>query len=451
MTGSRAWLPSSELLRELLYAALRIGTLGLLASFFDLGWQGLVLGLSISLVYHLRHLVRLRIWFVSPKQAELPIANGTWGEVYDGLLNLQKRNRKRKRRLAAILAEFQASTEALPDGAVVLGSAGEIAWFNPAAQALLGLRVQQDVGLRIANLVRKPAFTEYFSRDDYSGEVECESPINSGTMLSFRIIPYGNGQRLMIVRDVSDMRRLETARRDFVANASHELRTPLTVLRGYLDLMEPECRSEGSLAEWTTPIHEMRAQATRMEALISDMLKLARLESDLINARQDMLDVPKILARVELEALSLSQGRHRIEFDIQPGLRLYGREAETQSIFTNLVSNAVHYTPEKGIISVRWSSDETGATFRVADTGIGIDSKDLPRITERFYRVDVGRSRATGGTGLGLSIVKHAIEHLEGRLTIESEVGVGSTFTCHFPRHRIHDSGSREVLRNSVG
>ncbi len=448
---SRAWLPSLELMRELFYTALKIGAVGLLGSFVGLGWQAVVLALTVSLLAHLRYLVRLRVWFASPKQTELPIAGGTWGEVFDGLLNLQKRNRKRKRRLAAILSEFQASTEALPDGAVVLGSSGEIVWFNPAAQALLGLRVQQDVGLRIANLVRKPAFTEYFSRDDYSGEVECESPVNSGTMLSFRIIPYGNGQRLMIVRDVSDVRRLETARRDFVANASHELRTPLTVLRGYLDVMEPDCHTGGSLFEWRTPIAEMRAQATRMEALIGDLLKLARLESDLINTRQDVLDVPRMLARVEQEARSLSQGKHRIEFDIQPALRLYGREAETQSIFTNLVSNAVHYTPEKGIISVRWSGDDQGAQFQVADTGIGIEEKDLPRITERFYRVDIGRSRASGGTGLGLSIVKHAIEHLEGRMTIDSEVGVGSTFTCHFPVHRVHDGVNRQELRNSVG
>ena len=448
---SRAWLPSPDLLRQVVQLLLRVALAAAFGAWIGYPWQAVVAVLLVSLVIHLRYLTRLRSWLNTPKQFDLPIADGIWGEVYDGLLNLQKRNRKRKRKLAAILAEFQASTEALPDGAVVLGPNGEIVWFNTAAQALLGLRVQQDVGLRIANLVRKPAFTEYFSRDDYSGEVECDSPINSETMLSFRIIPYGNGQRLMIVRDVSDLRRLETARRDFVANASHELRTPLTVLRGYLDVMEPETRNGGSLAEWSSPMSEMRAQASRMEALINDLLKLARLEANIINTRQDLLDVPKMLARTHEQARAMSKGQHRIEFDIEPDLRLYGRDTETQSVFTNLVGNAVQYTPPGGIISVRWWGDEGGAHFSVADTGIGIAEKDLPRLTERFYRVDSGRSRATGGTGLGLSIVKHALEHLDGKLSIESEIGVGTTFTCSFPIHRVHSGSQRNELRAPIG
>jgi len=448
---SRAWAPSPDLLRQVAQLLLKIALAAAFGAWIGYLWPVVAASLLISLVIHLRYLTRLRSWLNTPKQVDLPIADGIWGEVYDGLLNLQKRNRKRKRKLAAILSEFQASTEALPDGAVVLGPSGEIVWFNTAAQALLGLRVQQDVGLRIANLVRKPAFTEYFSRDDYSGEVECDSPINSDTMLSFRIIPYGNGQRLMIVRDVSDLRRLETARRDFVANASHELRTPLTVLRGYLDVMEPETRNGGSLAEWSSPMSEMRAQASRMEALINDLLKLARLEANIINTRQDLLDVPKMLARTQEQARAMSRSQHRIEFEIEPDLRLYGRDTETQSVFTNLVGNAVQYTPPGGIISVRWWGDDGGAHFSVADTGIGIAEKDLPRLTERFYRVDSGRSRATGGTGLGLSIVKHALEHLDGKLSIESEVGVGTTFTCSFPIHRVHSGNQRNELRAPIG
>ncbi len=446
-----AWAPSPDLLRQVAQLVLRVALAAAFGAWIGYLWPVVAGTLLLSLLAHLRYLTRLRRWLHMPKQVELPIADGIWGEVYDGLLNLQKRNRRRKRKLAAILSEFQASTEALPDGAVVLGPNGEIAWFNPAAQALLGLRVQQDIGLRIANLVRKPAFTEYFSRDDYSGEVECDSPVNADTMLSFRIIPYGNGQRLMIVRDVSDSRRLETARRDFVANASHELRTPLTVLRGYLDVMEPETRSGGSLAEWSSPMSEMRAQAARMEALINDLLKLARLEANIINTRQDLLDVPKMLARTQEQARAMSKGQHRIEFDIQPELRLYGRDTETQSVFTNLVGNAVQYTPGGGIINVRWWSDEAGAHFSVADTGIGIAEKDVPRLTERFYRVDSGRSRATGGTGLGLSIVKHALEHLDGKLSIESEIGVGTTFTCSFPIHRVHANPQRNDLRAPIG
>jgi two-component system phosphate regulon sensor histidine kinase PhoR len=447
----RAWAPSPDLLRQVAQLVLRVGAALLFGLWIGYPWTAATTVLVLTHLSHLRYLTRLRRWLVMPKQVELPIADGIWGEVYDGLLNLQKRNRKRKRKLAAILSEFQASTEALPDGAVVLGPSGEIVWFNTAAQALLGLRVHQDIGLRIANLVRKPVFTEYFSRADYSVECECESPVNDDTALSFRIIPYGNGQRLLIVRDVSDLRRLDTARRDFVANASHELRTPLTVLRGYLDVMEPETRKGGGLEDWSQPMAEMRAQAARMEALINDLLKLARLEANLINTRADLLDVPKMLARTQEQARVMSKGQHRIEFDIQPDVRLYGRETETQSIFTNLISNAVHYTPAGGIVSVRWWADEGGAHFKVADTGIGIAEKDLPRITERFYRVDAGRSRATGGTGLGLSIVKHALEHLDGRLAIDSELGVGTTFTCTFPIHRVHAGISRTEVRAPIG
>jgi two-component system phosphate regulon sensor histidine kinase PhoR len=411
----------------------------------------LAFGLGLRLALHIRYLASLRTWLDAPKLVKLPLAGGVWGEAYDGLLNLQKRNRKRKKKLAAILAEFQASTQALPDGAVALGPNGEIVWFNVAAQALLGLRAQQDLGLRVPNLVRAPAFTEYFGRNDYSAEVEAPSPLNPQVTLSFRLIPYGRGQRLLIVRDVSDFKRLEVARRDFLANASHELRTPLTVLRGYLDVMEPEARGEdGALSAWKAPLIEMRNQAARMESLIGDLLKLARLESDVIQTRQDLLDVPRMLEHLLEDARTVSKGGHRFEFEVQPDLRLYGRDSEVQSIFSNLIHNAVQYTPAGGIIRVRWWGDDKGAYFSVADTGIGIAEKDIPRITERFYRVDVGRSRASGGTGLGLSIVKHALEHYEGKLSIESEYGVGSTFTCLFPAHRVH-FGARSDIRLSAG
>jgi two-component system phosphate regulon sensor histidine kinase PhoR len=434
-------------LLELVRLGVRLAIGALLGLWSGYLWLGVSLALAYTLAFHLRHLLRLRAWLDAPKRVDLPAPGGLWEQIYDGLLLLQKRNRKRKKKLAAILSEFQASTEALPDGAVVLGPSGEIAWFNTAAQALLGLRLPQDLGLRIPNLVRHPAFTEYFAEQSYEGEIEAPSPVNSETLLSFRVIPYGNSQRLLIVRDVSELRRLEVARRDFVANASHELRTPLTVLRGYLDMIEPESRGQGPLSAWREPLTEMRSQTARMEALINDLLKLARLESDVIQSRQDLLDVPRMLTRLRDEAKAQSKGQHRLQFDVQPELRLFGRESEAYSIFSNLVANAVQYTPAGGIVSVRWWGDEHGAHFSVADTGIGIADKDIPRITERFYRVDVGSSRASGGTGLGLSIVKHALEHHEGRLQIESEPGVGSTFTCHFPPHRAHRGSPLAEMR----
>jgi two-component system phosphate regulon sensor histidine kinase PhoR len=418
--------------------------LGLLLAFGTLlGWPfefaetGFVIAACLYIVLHLRHLRALRLWVDAPKHVELPEPSGIWGEIFEKLIDLQKRNKKRKKRLAAIVSEFQASTAALPDGAVVLGERGEIAWFNKAAQATLGLRTPHDLGIRISNLIRHPDFADYLSAQSYEADVEVPSPVNRNVRLSLKVIPYGNNQRLMIVRDVSELRRLETARRDFVSNASHELRTPLTVLRGYLDMIEPDSRSTGPLAQWRMPIQEMRAQATRMELLINDMLKLAKLESD-VDIKQDVLDVPQVLQRVVDDARAMSQGSHQVEQEIDGDLFLYGREVEAQSIFSNLVSNAVRYSPAGGTIRVRWWGDADGAHFSVQDQGLGIDEKDLPRLTERFYRVDVGRSRASGGTGLGLSIVKHALERHEGRLQIDSRLGVGSTFTCHFPPHRVH-------------
>ena len=411
---------------------------------------GYALALSAYLLLQLRYLRVLRQWLDAPKQVELPEPGGIWGEVFEKLLELQKRNRKRKKKLAAIVSEFQASTAALPDGAVVIGVSGEIQWFNKAAQALLGLRGQHDVGIRIPNLIRHPDFADYFGETEYLGEVEVPSPVNLNVRVSLKIIPYGKDQRLMIVRDVSELRRLETARRDFVANASHELRTPLTVLRGYLDMIEPESRGDGPLREWHMPINEMRNQAARMESLINDMLKLAKLESD-AEAKQDVQDVPQILSRVVDEARNMSRGEHTLEAEVDPELFLYGRETEAQSIFSNLVSNAVRYTPERGRIRIRWYGDEAGAHFVVTDSGIGIAEEDIPRLTERFYRVDVGRSRASGGTGLGLSIVKHALQRHEGQLEITSTLGQGSTFTCHFPPHRVHRAETPPEKRALAG
>lgn len=398
---------------------------------------GVCVVLAIYLTIYLRRLSRLQAWAYQPKAYPLPEPSGIWGDVFYRLLDTQRRNRRKKKRLTAMLTEFRASTEALPDGAVVLSERGEIMWFNLAAQTLLGLRSPQDVGLRIVNLIRYPEFADYVAESTYDGEVEAPSPLTRDRTLSLQIIPYGNNQRLLIVRDVSEIKRLETARRDFVSNASHELRTPLTVLRGYLDMLEPEAQGKNPLAEWRAPLMEMKNQTVRMESLVNDMLKLARLEAGAHGqGLQEMLDVPMLLRRVLDEARALSQNSHTFEARIQSDLCLLGGETELLSIFSNLVFNAVRYTPPGGVVRVVWEKDGEQALFSVADTGIGIAAKDLPRLTERFYRADVGRSRASGGTGLGLSIVKHALESHQAVLHIDSELGVGSTFTCHFPEER---------------
>jgi len=421
--------------KQLLNAALFAALGGLAGWVVDSFAAGVAAGLAVYLARNLYYLAALRAWTDHPKRIELPEPAGAWGEVYERLLDLQRSNRKRKKRLAAMLAQFQASAEALPDGAVVTEARGEIVWFNTAARALLGLRTPQDTGQRLVNLLRHPDFTEYFERGDFEKEVEIPSPINHAVTLSVRVVPYGDNQRLLMLRDVSELHRLERIRRDFVANASHELRTPLTVLRGYIEMMLPD--SQRGLSEWHAPLAEMHKQATRMEALVRDLLKLARLESDVVASRQDVLETPELIERAVVEARGLSKGQHRIEAEIEPGLLLYGRESEAESIFSNLIANAVQYTGIGGTIRVRWASAGDGAQFSVTDTGIGIAPADIPRLTERFYRVDEGRSRASGGTGLGLSIVKHALERHEGRLDIQSRLGAGSTFICRFPPHRV--------------
>jgi two-component system, OmpR family, phosphate regulon sensor histidine kinase PhoR len=421
--------------QQLLNAALFALGGGVLGWFFDHFLAGVTAALALYLARQLYYLAALRAWVDGPKRVELPEPTGAWGEVYERLLDLQRRNRKRKKRLAAMLAQFQASAEALPDGAIVTEQRGEIVWFNTAARALLGLRGAQDTGQRLVNLLRHPDFTEYFERGDFEKEVEIPSPVNHLATLALRVVPYGDNQRLLMVRDVSELHRLERIRRDFVANASHELRTPLTVLRGYIEMMLPE--AQRGLAEWRQPLGEMHAQAARMEALVRDLLKLARLEGETAASRQDVLDAPGLIDRALLEARGLSKGQHRIEATIDPALLLYGRETEAESIFVNLIANAVQYTGADGRIDVRWEPSGDGARFSVTDSGIGVAAEDIPRLTERFYRVDEGRSRASGGTGLGLSIVKHALERHEGRLEIQSRLGAGSTFICHFPPHRV--------------
>lgn len=431
MIAELAW--QSELRRIALWAALG-AAVGVL--FESVSW-GLIAAILPYAFWHTVQAYRLTKWLSGGRLSEIPEATGLWGAIFEGIYSLKRRNRKRKRRLAAIVSEFQASTAALPDAAVVINRDDEIVWFNHAASHLLGFGTQRDVGQRIGFLLRSPDFNRYIESGEYDGGVEIAAPNNENVTLNVRIVPYGNQQRLLIARDVSHLHRLEQTRRDFVANASHELRTPLTVLSGYIDLMEQETR--GELAEWRMPVTEMRNQALRMQRIITDLLKLARLETNALDVGVEPVDVAELVAELEEEAKEISQGRHTLSFEIEQGIFLTGRRSELYSCLSNLVFNALQYTPEGGRIDVRWWRDEHGAHFNVTDTGIGVSSRDLPRLTERFYRVDVARSRETGGTGLGLAIVKHALERHHGELQIESEEGKGSSFTCHFPAERLEE------------
>lgn len=397
---------------------------------------GLALALGGLLAVQLWYAAHLRLWQQSPKANELPAGYGIWESIYDDAYMRYRQARKRKKRLAAILKEFRASTGALPDAAVVLDKSARITWFNAAANRMLGFQTSRDVGQRVANLIRNPDFLHYLESDDSAPEgVEIPSLENPENTLWVRLVPYGKSQRLLIARDITDRKRIEQMRRDFVSNASHELRTPLTVVSGYLEMLVAEADLQApGLESWAQPLREMRRQSARMESIIKDMLKLARLEASSRVAEREPIHMSRLLRDATKEAQALSEGRHTIQAEVDEELGLAGQPAEIQSIVGNLLSNAVRYTPDGGEIFLRWYADEEGRWLEVRDTGIGIDPRDLPRLTERFYRADVARSRETGGTGLGLAIVKHALERHDAVLHVRSEQGAGSCFRCQFPK-----------------
>jgi two-component system phosphate regulon sensor histidine kinase PhoR len=291
------------------------------------------------------------------------------------------------------------------------------------------------VGIRIENLVRYPAFVQYLERGDYSQSVTVLQAGEPERWLAFHLIrAEGSTQRLLIIRDMTHEMRLEAMRKDFVANASHELRSPLTVVSGYLDALADDAQLD---PVWQQPVQEMRRQTERMRTLIEELLQLSRLENSSELLDNQCVDVPGLLALIRKDMLALIERPHEINLNIEADVCLLGSETELQSVFANLVSNAVKYTPPDGSVTIRWWTDAEGAHLAVSDTGIGIGPEYLPRLTERFYRVDEGRSRAKGGFGLGLAIVKHALQRHDATLTVVSQLGKGSTFTCHFPPERM--------------
>ncbi|MDH1263891.1 phosphate regulon sensor histidine kinase PhoR [Pseudomonas sp. GD03944] len=392
----------------------------------------LAFGLAAHLGWTLSQLLRLHKWLKEHKPDEPPPDGyGLWGEVFDSIYHLQRRNERARGRLQAVIDRVQESTAALKDAVVMLDSAGNLEWWNIAAETLLGLKTPQDSGQAITNLVRDPRFIEYFERSNYAEPLDLPSPVNDRRHLQFHITQYGNSEHLMLVRDVTRLHQLEQMRKDFVANVSHELRTPLTVIAGYLETLLDNVDEVNP--RWLRALQQMQQQGGRMQNLLNDLLLLAKLEATDYPSDNQPVAVDLLLLSIKNDAQALSAGRHRISLEADPHLKLKGSEAELRSAFSNLVFNAVKYTPDEGDIHIRWWSDSNGAHLSVQDTGIGIETKHLPRLTERFYRVDSSRASNTGGTGLGLAIVKHVLLRHRARLDITSILGKGSTFICHFP------------------
>ena len=400
----------------------------------DAGWVVLAAGLLILLGYHARNLGRLLEWLGRPDPGAVPGAVGIWDDAFAFLHRRERRHKQKRKRLRRLVVRYGQAGRALPDGVVILDAENRIEWCNEKAERRFGIDSQADVGQPITNLVRQPEFVDYVATGDYSRPVQLRTSRGAGLTLSIQIVPYDDAQKLLLARDITQAERLETMRRDFVANVSHELRTPLTVLVGFLETIR-ELRLDPDRAR--NYMGMMEDQASRMQRIIDDLLTLSALESAPEPPRDERIAMQRLLERLHADANVLSAGRHRIILDAQGDFDLLGVESEIAGALSNLVTNAIRYTPAGGEIRLLWRASPEGASFAVEDTGIGIEPEHIPRITERFYRVDRGRSRETGGTGLGLAIVKHALLRHQASLDIESEPGKGSRFTARFPERRV--------------
>jgi two-component system phosphate regulon sensor histidine kinase PhoR len=397
---------------------------------------GLALILAALLLLQLSRLYRVRRWMRAraPVAATAPGFGGWWGELIGLHLRLQRRKTHHKQRLLRVLQDLRETTAAMPDGVVLLNPQSEIQWFNRSAGLLLGLTEKSDLGLRVDHLVRQPEFVSYLQQRQFTNPLLVRHSASLDSFLSIQLAPYGAGQLLLLVRDVTQQLQLEAVRRDFIANASHELRTPLTVISGYLETLTQD---EGIDPTLSAPLAEMRRQALRMNAIVQDLLELSRLESSEQEVKGEPVDIAALLAQLKQDVLA--RPLHPVVVDIKADSTalLVGDEAMIHSALGNLMDNAAKYTAADGSMSARWWTDLQGGHVEVVDTGIGIAAEHLPRLTERFYRVDAGRSRATGGSGLGLAIVKHALQRHGATLEVTSIEGRGSSFCCHFPPHRV--------------
>jgi len=421
-----------------LFAAGRL--LGTVLVGAGIGWLfgsvggGLAVALALHLAWVLAQLFRLEWWLRHRSYADPPDVGGVWGEIIAQIVRLHRRKRFHKQRFVQLMRQLQRSTAALPDGVVILNAQREIVWFNRMAARLLNLRRTADLGMRIENLLRAPEFVRYLAAGNFTNPVAVRTTTGEDGFLSLQVAPYGDGQLLLLVRDVSRQMRLEAVRRDFVANASHELRSPLTVISGYLETL---AQDQALDPELRAPVAEMRRQAERMTAIIRDLIELSRLEETDEVVGGAPVDVAALASLLRKDVLARPTHPKDVRVRIESHAQLLGDEPEIHSAFSNLVDNAAKYTPAEGSVEIRWWVDEEGAHFAVSDTGMGIPLEHIPRLTERFYRVDAGRSRATGGSGLGLAIVKHVLQRHGATLEVHSTIGSGSTFTCHFAPERV--------------
>jgi two-component system phosphate regulon sensor histidine kinase PhoR len=393
------------------------------------------IGIFLRLFFHLRNLATLDRWLADPENLQVPDGNGLWEDVFSQLNKITKAQRKEREQHAGALLQMKQATSALPEGVVILDEADRIEWCNPLAERHFGLDGERDNGQQITYLARQPDFVQYLAMKSFTEPLILRDTRHGDLVLSVKLIAYGDNKRLLISRDITHLERIETMRRDFVANVSHELRTPLTVVNGFVETLQDMPNLENDMAR--RALHLMGEQTTRMESLVNDLLTLSRLENEQNALQEEKVDLAELLGGLMEEGRTLSKGRHQLRLEAESKACIRGSINELHSAFGNLVTNAIRYTPPGGEIVLRWEELADGhLRFSVRDSGIGIAPQHIPRLTERFYRVDRSRSRETGGTGLGLAIVKHiAIRH-QAQLDVVSEEGKGSTFSIVFSNKR---------------
>jgi two-component system phosphate regulon sensor histidine kinase PhoR len=405
----------------------------------------MLLVLLIVMVLHARQLYRLGRWLQDARIETIPEAGGIWDEVFSQLYKMVKRHNQTKLELATELQHIEQATAALPEGVAILNEANRIEWCNPLAQQHFDLDLEHDFMQDITYLVRQPEFVEYLHeslhRESLLGESSSSEPLvmrpsrHDDMVLSIKLIPYGVNKRLLISRDITQLERIEAMRRDFVANVSHELRTPLTVVNGFVENLQD--MPDLSRDDARRALQLMAEQTRRMENLVADLLTLSHLENDQSPLLEETVDMGALLDEIYREGQLLSGGSHTLRLEVASDAKLLGNREELRSAFGNLLSNAIRYTPEGGSILLRWAERSSQPVFSVQDSGIGIAAQHIPRLTERFYRVDRSRSRETGGTGLGLAIVKHIAMRHQAKLEVLSDEGKGSTFALVFPIKRV--------------
>lgn len=418
--------------REIYLALLLIFAMAGLSVFSGHLSELLLLAVTFLFIRQTLQVNALERWLSRGARGDNLKAKGIWEDIYFHLYKLKKNEKRRKKKLSKMIDQFRKSTDALPDAAVVLGKHAEIEWINKAAGEVLGLK-KSDKGQRIPNLIRSPQFSQYLKENDYTQKISIHSPVNENIILQITVVPYGAGLRLLIAQDITQIKNMERMRKDFVANVSHELRTPLTVLKGYLETLQEMDDGESM---YSRSFKQMFEQTERMHFLVDDLLLLTRLETR--EKHSECVNVPELLGQICMEGDVIGSSSRRIELIFGSDANVSGDPQELRSAFTNLVVNALKYSPEDATVKVCWNPmDNGGACLEVIDQGEGIAESDIPRITERFYRVDVKRSRKINGTGLGLAIVKHVLVRHDAKLVIQSELGKGSCFRCEFPQKRI--------------